>query len=77
MYKVLLTDECQAWLDALSDQRGQLRIVARIRRAELGNLGDWKPITGRLSEMRIADGPGYRVATRRHNKKISGAHCAS
>ncbi|HEX7029295.1 MAG TPA: type II toxin-antitoxin system RelE/ParE family toxin [Gammaproteobacteria bacterium] len=61
MYKVLLTEEFQSWLDRMSDHRGRIRIAARIRRAELGNLGDWKAIGDRLCEMRINEGPGYRV----------------
>lgn len=61
MYTMMLTDEFQSWLDALPDRRGQLRIVARMRRAELGNLGDWKAIKGGLCEMRVDEGPGYRL----------------
>jgi putative addiction module killer protein len=41
--------------------RAQVRIVARIRQAEAGNLGDWSPIEGEVSEMRVAYGPGYRL----------------
>ncbi len=38
-----------------------LRVQARIRRAELGNFGDVKPVGEGVSEMRIDFGPGYRV----------------
>ena len=34
---------------------------SRIRRMELGNPGDVKPVGDGVSEMRIAYGPGYRV----------------
>lgn len=27
----------------------------------MGNLGDWKALDGSLNEMRIDDGPGYRL----------------
>ena len=61
MYTVLQTQEFQDWLDALRDRRAQVRIAARIRMAEAGNLGDWKSVGGEVSEMRIAFGPGYRL----------------
>jgi putative addiction module killer protein len=61
MLTVLQTEEFVAWLDALTDKRAQIRIAARLRQAEAGNLGDWQPIEGDLSEMRIHYGPGYRL----------------
>jgi putative addiction module killer protein len=55
----------------LTDKRAQIRIVARLRQAESGNLGDWKPIEGALSEMRVHFGPGYRLYfSRRGNDLI-------
>lgn len=71
MYTLRLTQEFQDWLDALKDLRAQIRIVARLRLAEAGNLGDWKPVGGEVSEMRVAVGPGYRLYfTRRGNLLI-------
>ena len=62
------TQEFQDWLDCLKDVKAQLRIVARLRLAEAGNLGDWKPVGNEVSEMRIAFGPGYRLYfTKRQN----------
>ena len=61
MFTVLQTQDFQDWLDGLKDVRAQLRIVARLRLAEAGNLGDWKPVGSEVSEMRIAFGPGYRL----------------
>ena len=55
------TEEFLAWLDGLGDQRAQIRIVARLRQAEAGNLGDWQPVEGEVSEMRVNYGPGYRL----------------
>ena len=68
MYTVRQTQEFQDWLDDLKDIKAQLRIVARLRLAEAGSLGDWKSVGGEVSEMRIAFGPGYRLYfTKRHN----------
>jgi putative addiction module killer protein len=61
VYTVQQTEEFQRWLDALADMRAQVRIVARIRLAEAGNLGDWATVGGGVSEMRVHVGPGYRL----------------
>ena len=57
MFTVWQTEEFQAWLDALRDFRAQVRIAARLRLAEAGNLGNWKPVAGEMSEMRVDVGP--------------------
>ena len=65
------TAEFVDWLDGLKDQRAQLRIVARLRLAEAGSLGDWKTIDGALAEMRVNVGAGYRLYfTRKANVLI-------
>ena len=61
MFTVRQTREFQDWLDALKDLRAQVRIAARLRLAEAGNLGDWKPIGSEVSEMRVDVGAGYRL----------------
>lgn len=61
MYTVLRSVEFDQWLTGLKDAKGKARIVARIRSAELGNLGDVKPVGEGISERRIHYGPGYRV----------------
>jgi putative addiction module killer protein len=61
MFVVRQTEHFVAWLDALNDKRAQVRIAARLRQAEAGNLGDWRPVEGEVSEMRVHYGPGYRL----------------
>ena len=61
MYTVLQTEEFVDWLDDLKDIRARVRISARLRQVEAGNLGDWSPIEGDVSELRIDFGPGYRL----------------
>jgi putative addiction module killer protein len=61
MFHVERTVEFDSWLDGLRDRMAQKRIAMRIRRAETGLLGDWKPVGDGVSEMRIDHGPGYRL----------------
>ncbi len=70
VYTVQLTPEFQDWLDGLADQRAQVRIAARLRRAGLGNLGDWKPVGGSVAEMRVDTGPGYRLYFTRRGRAV-------
>jgi putative addiction module killer protein len=70
-FTVRQTQEFRDWLDGLKDLKGQLRIVARLRLDETGNLGDWAPVGNEVSEMRIAFGPGCRLYfTKRQNTLI-------
>jgi putative addiction module killer protein len=62
MPKAVLTREFRDWVASLRDRRARARIVQRISRYEvMGALGDVKPVGGRISEMRIHYGPGYRL----------------
>lgn len=70
MYTVLQTEEFVAWLDDLKDKRAQVRIAARLRQVEAGNLGDWQPIEGDVSELRVDFGPGYRLFFTRRGRII-------
>ncbi|WP_082172902.1 type II toxin-antitoxin system RelE/ParE family toxin [Methylobacterium platani] len=51
----------RAWIASLRDERARLRIDTRIRRLSLANPGDAKTVGGGGSELRIDDGPGYRI----------------
>jgi putative addiction module killer protein len=61
MLEVRQTGTFASWLRALKDANAVARISARIRRLELGNLGDVKPVGEGVSELRIDYGPGYRI----------------
>jgi putative addiction module killer protein len=58
VFVVRQTEEFLTWLDDLKDIRAQVRIAARLRQAEAGNLGDWKVVEGELCELRVHFGPG-------------------
>ena len=59
MLEVRQTEEFSRWVGRLRDTNAVARIVSRIRRMELGNLGDSKNLRGGLMEMRIDFGFGY------------------
>jgi putative addiction module killer protein len=49
------------WLTSLRDKRATLAIERRIVRLADGNFGDSRSVGGKVFEMRIDIGPGYRV----------------
>jgi putative addiction module killer protein len=55
------TEEYSSWFEHLRDRMAKTRILIRIRRVSLGNLGDAKPVGEGVSELRIDYGAGYRV----------------
>lgn len=61
MYSLQRTREFDRWLSGLKDMRAKARILARLRSAELGNLGDIKSVGGGIAELRVHAGAGYRV----------------
>ncbi len=70
MIEVRQTEAFSAWIARLRDMSAKARIVARIRRLELGNLGDAKSIGDKVSELRVDYGPGYRVYFTRKGRTI-------
>jgi putative addiction module killer protein len=61
MYRIRQTATFEKWLTRLPDRSAKARIEMRLRRAELGNLGDVRPVGSGVREMRIDHGPGYRL----------------
>ena len=59
--EVRQTDVYARWFGRLRDRQARARIDIRIRRLELGNPGDVRPVGAGVSELRISYGPGYRV----------------
>ena len=49
------------WLESVGDRATQARIRGRLRRIELGSLGDHRSVGEGLFELRLHFGPGYRV----------------
>lgn len=70
MIDVRQTDDFARWLHRLKDADAAARILQRIRRAELGNMGDCKSVGDGVMEMRVDCGPGYRVYFARRGTTI-------
>lgn len=61
MYSVRPLPEFVAWLDRLPDASVRGVVAARIKRLELGLLGDAEPVGDGVSELRIHYGAGWRI----------------
>jgi putative addiction module killer protein len=59
MFEMLL--KFDSWLSGLRDGVTKSRLLARLRKVQLGNLGDIKPVGEGVFEMRIFYGAGYRL----------------
>ena len=70
MYTILETDQFSSWLSGLSDSMTRLRLIKRIRKASLGNLGDIKSVGDGIFEMREFFGPGWRMYYTEKNGSI-------
>jgi len=72
MYEINKTVEFEVWLKAIRDPLTRGRLLARLRRASLGNLGDVAPIADAngIWEMREHFGAGWRVYFSRRGRVV-------
>lgn len=49
------------WIRGVRDRVAVARISARLRNVSLGNVGDVKPVSSGVFEIRVHYGPGYRI----------------
>lgn len=61
MFSLKPLPQFSAWLDALPDVTVRSVVVARLKRLELGLMGDVEPVGEGISELRIHLGAGWRV----------------
>jgi len=61
VYTVRITHEFATWYGGLRDSLTRKRLRARLRKAELGNLGDVRLVGEGVWEMREFFGPGWRM----------------
>jgi len=70
MVTIQTTSTFDAWFESLRDRQGKARIAARLRRVEMGHMGDAKAVGKGVQEMRIDCGPGYRIYFTRRGIEI-------
>ncbi|MGP0594778.1 type II toxin-antitoxin system RelE/ParE family toxin [Nitrospira sp. T9] len=61
MFLVKPLPQFTKWLDGLSDEAVRGVVIARIKRLELGLMGDVEPVGEGVSELRIRFGAGWRI----------------
>jgi putative addiction module killer protein len=61
VYRILQLPQFDTWLSGLRDGMTKRRLVARLRRAQLGNLGNVRSVGDGVYEMREFSGPGWRM----------------
>ena len=61
MFSLKPLPQFSAWLDALPDIAVRSVVIARLKRLELGLMGDVEPVGEGVSELRIHLGAGWRV----------------
>ena len=61
MFILQKTNHFEDWLNELKDIRAKTKILVRLKRTEIGNLGDYKPVGNGVFEMKINYGSGYRL----------------
>lgn len=61
MIEIKQTDAYRKWFGALKDTKAKARINLNIRKLTLGNDGNVRSVGGGVFEVKIDQGPGYRV----------------
>jgi len=61
MYTIKYLPEFAHWLRGLKDGLTHRRLITRLRKASMGNLGDVKSVGDGVFEMREHFGPGWRM----------------
>ena len=70
MFSIRSLPEFTDWLDGLKDESVRGVIVARIKRLELGLMGDVQSVGGSVSELRIHWGAGWRLYFTRRGSQL-------
>jgi putative addiction module killer protein len=61
MFTIKRAPEFDAWFSGIRDNVTRQRLVARLRKAQLDNLGNVKSVAKGVYEMRENFGPGWRM----------------
>ena len=66
----------QSWIRSLKNTQMQAKVLARVQRIRLGNLGDWKALTGQSPLIELRDHSGFRIYCVREGQTIMILLCA-
>jgi putative addiction module killer protein len=70
MYEIRKTVEFDCWFKGIRDSITQKRLLTRLRKVNLGNLGDVSPVANGIWEMREHFGVGWRMYYIQHGRLI-------
>lgn len=70
MFTIKSLPQFTAWLEGIADESVRGVVVARIKRLELGLMGDVKPVGEGVSELRIHAGAGWRIYVTQRGERI-------
>jgi len=70
MIEVRKIEPFNKWIKDLRDQRAKVKILTRISRLEDGNFGDHRILEGKIGELKIDYGPGYRIYFARNGNTV-------
>ena len=70
MLEIIEDSKFASWFALLKDSQAKARIAGRIQRLAHGLAGDVEPVGEGVSELRIHQGPGYRVYFCMHGSKL-------
>ncbi|WP_263079859.1 type II toxin-antitoxin system RelE/ParE family toxin [Endozoicomonas sp. Mp262] len=77
MIEVKQHDAFKQWIKTVKDPKAKSSILSRIKRLAFGLFGDVKPVGGRLSELRVDTGKGYRVYFTQQGDELVIVLCGS
>ena len=70
MLELKQTEQFRSWRTRLKDERTRALIASRLDRVAYGHAGDAAPVGEGISELRIHQGPGYRIYFHRRGNTV-------
>ena len=75
MIEIIKSNHFNAWLESL-EITTRFRVLARLARVELGNLGDYSSVGDGIYELRLFFGSGYRIYYMQQGSQLIILLCA-
>lgn len=70
MFEIFQSHTFTEWLSDLKDRQARMRILARLDRIAMSNLGNVQALGDGIFELRIHYGPGYRMYCMQRGKRL-------